>query len=79
MKNFIKNFLIFFILIWLLGFWYLFSIKQPNTSDSNITNVEDDTIIDQSRLLIRIKRAENDLVGLEIKNKKNELLIQNLR
>lgn len=83
MKNFIKNFGILFAIIWIVGFWFIFSF---NNNSSNFgqedENKNKENILDRQdslKLLNRIKQAESYLAELENKNKRNEQIILALK
>ncbi|CAF0724834.1 unnamed protein product [Brachionus calyciflorus] len=76
MKQLLINFSIFFILIWFFGLWFILS---SNKALIQIPKRDPDDHKQLLQLQNKIKEAENHLARLELKNKKNELVILNLK
>jgi hypothetical protein len=87
--NKIKYFLVFLILFWLFGFWYVFKTNSKSSRDDTIEYDEQQRNEDDSEthsgdklhraLFRRVKEAEENLRKLEERNKENELIIQSLK
>ena len=84
--NYLKYFLFSLILLWLLGFFYVFksgnygSESSPNVANRNLNEDDDtDSSVYNRRSSIQLKRLEEELQRLEMKNKKNELIIKQLQ
>ncbi len=88
MKN-LKYFLLLTIVLWLIGFWYMFSGSRSNESvqqhesdkaggkrHRSKHDLEEDS---SNNMLAVIKRLEKELAVLETKYQQNEQIIQDLR
>ena len=79
--NYLKYFLFSLILLWLLGFIYVFKSGNYSSGSANKNGNEDDDADSfyQRRSRSEFKRLEEELQRLEMKNKKNELIIKSLQ
>ena len=81
--NYVKRFLISLILLWVLGFWYVFKFGQGSNNDKSnqdsYLDIEAESSVQNLKLQIRLKQLESDIKDLERKNQNNELLINNLQ
>lgn len=76
MRQIFIQFSIFFVIIWFIGLWFIFSSKnfiQPNKE--SLGNDKNKVKILQQRL----KEAEKQLSKLEEKNSKNQIIIRSLQ
>ena len=73
--NYLKYFLFTLIVLWLFGFLYVFRSGNYHAKTSN----EYDEAFLADNPIISLKKLEIELKRLEIKNKKNEQLIQQLQ
>lgn len=74
MKNIIKYFLLTIIVLWLLGFLYIFfgnSRKNLNQDGTDINN--------QNEFENWLQKAEKEILNLQSKNRHNEEIIEELR
>lgn len=74
MKNVIKYFLLTIIVLWLLGFLYIFfgnSRKNFNQDGTDINN--------QNEFENWLQKAEKEILNLQSKNRHNEEIIEELR
>lgn len=79
MRDYIKYFLIFIFILWIVGFLQMIN-NSSGRSFSFISSDGSQQNEDLSaQLLAKIKQVEKELSHLEIKNLNNEIIIKNLK